>query len=168
MKPSRSFRVFMCLVRAAIAGGIGSALLAPPARAFPFTAGELKGSFDTTFSFGGLYRLDDPSPTYYGTSNSFHGVPGLQTSVNTDDGNLNYGKGWVSEIFKGSHELELKYDNYSALVRGYWFTDMESDHTLRTPLSSQAKDRVVGGAEGSAKKTGGDIQRAQRAPEWRV
>jgi hypothetical protein len=147
MKPISSLRVFGCLGRAAVAASVGCALLALSARAFPFTVGELKGSFDSTVSFGGLYRLDDPSPDYYGTSNSFRGVPGLQTSVNTDDGNLNYPKGWASEILKGSHDLELKYGDYSALVRGYWFTDRESDHTARTPLSEQAKDRVVRGAE---------------------
>src|ERR1019366_10546167 len=53
----------------------------------------------------------------------------------------------VSELFKGTHELELKYGNYGALIGGYWFTDTQSDKTLRMPLSSQAKDRVVRGAE---------------------
>jgi hypothetical protein len=122
-------------------------VLASPARAIQFSSGELKGSFDTTLSIGGLYRLNDPSPDYYARTGLFNGVLGLQNSVNTDDGNLNYGKGWVSEIVKGSHDLELKYRNYGALVRGYWFYDTKSDDTLRTPLSDQAKDRVTRGAE---------------------
>jgi hypothetical protein len=122
-------------------------VLASPARAIQFSSGELKGSFDTTLSIGGLYRLNDPSPDYYGRTSLFNGVLGLQNSVNTDDGNVNYGKGWVSEIVKGSHDLELKYRNYGALVRGYWFYDAKSDDTLRTPLSDQAKDRVTRGAE---------------------
>lgn len=123
-------------------------LLAPTAgHAFPFTLGGVNGSFDSTLSVGGLYRLNDPSPGNYGTSGTFHGVPGLLSSVNTDDGNLNYGKGWVSEVFKGSHDLELKYGDYSALVRGYWFVDSKADDTVRTPLSDQAKDRVVRGGE---------------------
>jgi hypothetical protein len=123
------------------------ALLAPRADGIQFARGELKGAFDTTLSFGGLYRLKDPSPVYYGVTNSFGGVPGQQHSVNTDDGNLNYGKGWVSELFKGSHDLELRYRDFGVLVRGYWFTDLKSDDTLRTPLSEQARDRVVRGAE---------------------
>ncbi len=139
--------LFSARGRAALAGALVTALLAPPAAAFQFSHGELKGSFDTTLSLGALYRLDDPSPELYGLTNSFHGVPGQQNSVNTDDGNLNYGKGWVSEIFKGTHELELKYQDFGALVRGYWFTDWKADDTLRTPLSDQAKDRVVRGAE---------------------
>jgi hypothetical protein len=125
----------------------GLAILTLPAQAFQFADGEFKGSFDSTLSFGGLYRLHNPSPDLYGTSNTFNGVPGLQNSVNTDDGNLNYGRGWVSELAKGTHELELKYRNFGALVRGYWFYDFKSDDTLRTPLSDQARDRVVRGGD---------------------
>ena len=127
--------------------GLGLAVLAPAALAVPFSSGELKGSFDSTLSFGGLYRLKDSSNLYYGTTASLGGVPGLQNSVNTDDGNLNYGKGWVSQVLKGNHDLELKYRNFGALVRGYWFKDFKADETRRTPLSDQAKDRVVSGGE---------------------
>lgn len=130
-----------------LGAGLGLALLASPASAIQFSSGELKGSFDTTLSFGALYRLHDPSSDNYGTSTTFNGVRGLLDSVNTDDGNVNYGKGWVSQVFKGSHDLELKYGNFGALVRGYWFSDLKSDDTLRTPLSEQARDRVVRGAE---------------------
>src|SRR5258706_16385326 len=101
MKDQTSPRVFTCLVRAA-AAGLALAFVAPPSSAFQFSEGELKGSFDSTLSFGGLYRLKDPNPVYYGTTNSFNGVSGQQNSVNTDDGNLNYAKGWVSELVKGS------------------------------------------------------------------
>ena len=149
------------LARVSTLGALAVALLSSPLPAFQFTAGELKGSFDSTFSFGGLYRLNDPSATYYGTTNSFGGVAGQQNSVNTDDGNLNYGKGWVSQVFKGSHDLELKYGDFGALIRGYYFSDFKSNHTLRTPLSDQAKDRVVRGGEmldmyARAKFTAGD------------
>ena len=131
----------------ALAAGLGLALLAPAANAIQFANGGLTGSFDSTLSFGALYRLGEPKSANYGTTNTFGAVPGLLNSVNTDDGNLNYGKGWVSELFKGSHDLEVKYGNFGALVRGYWFTDLKSDDTLRTKLSDQAKDRVVRGAE---------------------
>ena len=53
----------------------------------------------------------------------------------------------MSEIFKASHDLELNYHNFGAFVRGYYFTDFLSDDTRRTPLSDQAKDRVVRGGE---------------------
>jgi hypothetical protein len=134
-------------LRTTLATVLGLSVLAPASQAFQFSSGGLSGSFDSTLSFGALYRLKDPSNTNYGTTNFSNGVPGLLNSVNTDDGNLNYRKGWVSEIFKGSHDLELKYGNFGALVRGYWFTDLKSDDTARTPLSDQARDRVVRGAE---------------------
>lgn len=140
-------RAVLLLIRTGSVAILGATLITPPARAIQFTQGEFKGSFDSTLSFGGLYRLDDPSATYYGLSNTFKGVPGQQNSVNTDDGNLNYDKGWVSHLLKGSHDLELHYRQFGALVRGYWFKDFKMDETLRTPLSEQAKDRVVSGAE---------------------
>ncbi|HYP18225.1 MAG TPA: DUF1302 family protein, partial [Opitutus sp.] len=60
---------------------------APPRlHAVQFSRGDLSGSFDSTFSVGGLYRLHDPKPLYYATSARFEGVPGTQNSVNVDDG----------------------------------------------------------------------------------
>ena len=147
MKDSLCFSVAARVSRAALIVAVGGALLVSTTRAVPFTLGEVKGSFDSTLSFGGLYRLNDPSPADYAVTNSFNGVAGQQLSVNYDNGNLNYGKGWVSELFKGSHDLELKYGDFGALIRGYWFTDGKSNKTLRTPLSDQAKERVVRGAE---------------------
>lgn len=132
--------------RALLFGG-AALLLLLPVRAVQFSSGELSGSFDTTFSIGGLYRLQNPSPAFYGTTNSVDGYYGLQTSVNTDDGDLNYSKGRVSEVFKGSHDFELKYRNFGALVRGYYFKDFNADNTRRTKLSKQAQDRVVSGGE---------------------
>lgn len=131
----------------AFALSIALVLLVPPGRALQFTLGEVKGSFDSTLSFGGLYRLHNPDPEFYGSTNVFNGLAGQQNSVNTDDGNLNYGKGWDSELLKGDHDLELKFRNFGAFVRGYWFHDFKADETRRTPLSDQAKDRVARGAE---------------------
>ena len=133
--------------RAALALAVGLAALTAPAQAFQFSSGELRGSFDSTFSIGALYRLQDPNAAYYGTTNAFNGLPGLQNSVNTDDGNLNYKKGIVSELFKGSHDLELRYRNFAGFARGYYFKDLKADKTARNPLSDQAKDRVASGAE---------------------
>lgn len=118
-----------------------------PARAVPFSVGELKGSFDSTISVGALYRLNNPDSAFYGTTNSFNGVAGLQTSVNTDDGNLNYDRGIVSELLKGSHDLELRYRNFGGFVRGYYFRDLKAGKTVRNLLSEQAQERVEDGAE---------------------
>ncbi|MBW7895117.1 MAG: DUF1302 domain-containing protein [Opitutaceae bacterium] len=116
--------------------------LLPGAGAYQFSSGEWSGSFDTTLSFGGLYRLSSPDAAYYGRANG-----GLQNSVNADDGNLNYDKGWVSALAKVSHDFQLSYRDYGMFLRGYYFTDLKSDETKRTPLSKQAEDRVKRGAE---------------------
>ncbi len=134
-------------VCAAVALGLGGLLLAPSASAVQFNNGDLTGSFDTTMSYGVLYRLNNPSPEFYGTTNSFRGVAGQQNSVNSDDGNLNYGSGVDSQLFKISEDIELKYHDFGAFLRGYYFQDFSSGHTLRAPLTQQAKDRVVENAE---------------------
>lgn len=125
-----------------LAVGAGLSFLATTASAFQFSSGDLRGSFDTTLSAGALYRLNDPSRNYYGTSNG-----GLQTSVNTDDGNLNYDQGVVSQLFKGSHDLQISWHELGFFARGYYFVDSAADDTKRTKLSDQAKDWVVRGAE---------------------
>lgn len=135
------------VARIGSAAFLALALLAPPGAAIQFGSGDLKGSFDSTLSFGGLYRLKDPNPDFYGATSRFNGTLGRQNSVNTDDGNVNHGKGWVSQLAKGNHDLEIKWGDFGALARGYWFHDFKADETLRTPLTDNAKDRVVSGAE---------------------
>jgi len=117
---------------------------AVPLRALVFDTGDLKGTFDTTFSVGGIYRLENPDPQYYGLANG-----GQQYSVNADDGNLNYRRGWASQIFTGTHTVELKWRNFGALASGYYFYDTENkDHArARTPLSDAAQERVGAGGE---------------------
>ena len=116
----------------------------PSALGFVFALGEVNGSFDTTFSVGVLSRLSDPDPSFYGTTNSFKGVPGRQNSVNSDDGNLNYPAGIASVLFKGTHDLGLKWRNFDVFVRGYYFYDSKNEGTVRphTPLSHAAKELV--------------------------
>lgn len=121
---------------------LGLLLIPAAALAFQFKEGTLQGSFDTTLSYGGLYRLGEPEAQYYGRANG-----GQQNSVNADDGNLNYGKGWASSVLKASHDLQMSYNNYGLFVRGYYFTDLQSGDTNRTALSKQAEDRVRRDAE---------------------
>jgi hypothetical protein len=123
--------------------------IAPSLRAFVFELGEVKGSFDTTLSAGGLYRLKNPSPTLYGISNTFNGVPGQQRSVNADDGNLNYDKGLASFLLKANHDLQLDYKNAGAFVRGYYFYDnVNADQSRRKiALSDSARSVVAEGGE---------------------
>ena len=111
--------------------------------AFVFALGEVNGNFDTTLSVGVLTRLDNPDPALYGLTNSFNGVPGQAYSVNGDDGNLNYPKGISSVLYKATSDLQLKWHNLGAFVRGYYFYDSKNQDTVRrTPLSKLAKERV--------------------------
>jgi hypothetical protein len=123
---------------------IAAASLASNAAAMTFDWQGISGSFDTTLSVGGIYRLDDPDREFYGLANG-----GQQYSVNADDGNLNYRKGWASQVIKGTHDLELKYNNFGAFVRGTYFYDIENEDSdrARTPLSDDALDRVGSGAQ---------------------
>ncbi|HUL53859.1 MAG TPA: DUF1302 family protein, partial [Opitutaceae bacterium] len=116
----------------------------PAARAFTFTAGQVQGSFDTTLSIGTLYRLQNPDPALYGTSNTFSGIPGSANSVNGDDGNLNYPQGVASVLAKATHDLELKWRNWGAFVRGYYFYDFRNNDPDKphTNLSKLARERV--------------------------
>ena len=127
-----------------------SALVAVPAlQAFVFELGEIKGSFDTTLSAGGLYRINNPSPDYYGITASAGGVAGRQRSVNADDGNLNYNQGLASLLLKASHDLQLDYKNAGAFVRGFYFMDVENSQRDRSrrALSPEAKKIVGEGGE---------------------
>ncbi len=127
-----------------------AALVAVPVtQAFVFEFGEIKGSFDTTLSVGGLYRLNDPSAMYYGITARYAGIPGQQRSVNADDGNLNYNQGLASFLLKANHDLQLDYKNMGVFVRGFYFLDVENSERQRErrPLSREA-DKIVGeGAE---------------------
>ena len=130
--------------RSARFGGIIAVLSsAIPVSAVTFQHGQLRGSFDSTLSFGGLYRLDDPDPRFYGTANGGTANGGMANSVNTDDGNLNYAQGFASVLAKGTHDLELTYgEHVGAFARVSYFYDFinADGETERTPLSDQAVD----------------------------
>lgn len=123
--------------------------LATASHAVVFELGDAKGSFDTTLSIGGLYRLNDPDPQFYGITSSYNGVVGQQRSVNADDGNLNYGSGLASLLMKANHDLQIDYGKMGAFVRGFYFYDRENAKDLRsrTALSPEARKIVGRGGE---------------------
>ena len=131
--------------------------------AFNFeTEGGVKGSFDSTVSFGVQRRMKSPDSSIIsrdsgGSANtsaplgSLVNGPGFDATANpdfnyaqADDGNLNYKKGdIVSAVLKGTHELGLKEDgNWAALGRFTWSSDFRADRTRRTPLDDEAKKAV--------------------------
>ncbi len=102
----------------AMALALGGSL---PAQAFEFSSadGEVTGSFDTTISLGGLWRMQDREKSLISIANG-----GTSRDPNSDDGNLRYKKGeLVSAALKATHDLELRYRNYGAFVRASYFYD---------------------------------------------
>lgn len=124
----------------------GSLLLTASLTALPLRFGNVEGSFDTTLSIGGAWRVEQRDPELYGIS-AFAGNPpqqGRQYSVNADDGNLNYNRGLFSLAAKGTHDLELRSGDFGAFIRGSWFYDFENQDgkRARTQFSDEVKGRV--------------------------
>jgi hypothetical protein len=120
-------------------------VLATPVSAFEFGKGKVKGSWDTTVSFGVSYRLEDPDPSTIGLANG-----GTAFSVNGDDGNLNYEVGVFSLVPKINTELGLDFgEHFGVFLRGFAFYDYENEDgdRARTPLSDGALERVGSRAE---------------------
>jgi hypothetical protein len=85
---------------------------------FDFENG-LKGSFDSTFSYGISVRDQAPIRSLIGIANG-----GASRSVNEDDGNRAYKKGDLfANVIKGTHELDFKYEGWGFFARGTYFVD---------------------------------------------
>ncbi|QLF92582.1 DUF1302 domain-containing protein [Pseudomonas sp. ABC1] len=107
-KPSR--------VALAIAMGV-----ATPAYAVNFNIGEIEGQFDSSLSIGASWSMASPDKDLIGANNGGTGF--TQTG---DDGRLNFRKGETfSKIFKGVHDLELRYRDSGAFIRGKYWYDFE-------------------------------------------
>jgi hypothetical protein len=148
-------------VAAAVALALGMA--GGEAAAVGFETEWVKGSFDTTLSFGMAWRAQGRNCALIGNDNGgcvpttgtlgerVNG-PGQGATSNpdfnylqADDGNLNFNKhDLVSAPVKGTHELSLHFpQQWRALVRASWLYDFAADDTRRTPLTSDAKDIAV-------------------------
>ncbi len=100
---------------------VSLALAATSAQAVPFNIGEIEGRFDSSLSIGASWAMDSPDRAFIGSRNG--GTASTQTS---DDGRLNFKKGETfSKIFKGVHDLELKYGDTGVFVRGKYWYDFE-------------------------------------------
>jgi hypothetical protein len=104
----------------------------------------MTGQLDTTLSIGGSYRISSPHPDFYGLDKG-----GNQFTINADDGNLNYEKGWFSKAVKMTNDFELTGDNIGAFVRLTSFYDWENEDGKRSfrPLSQAALDKVGSDSE---------------------
>jgi len=97
------------------------ALASSPAFAVGFQIGEIEGQFDSSLSIGASWSTAKPDKDLIGTANGGTGF--TQTG---DDGRLNFKRGETfSKIFKGIHDLELKYGDSGVFVRGKYWYDFE-------------------------------------------
>ncbi|MFJ2714687.1 DUF1302 domain-containing protein [Pseudomonas sp. NPDC087346] len=92
--------------------------LAGPAFGVSFNVGEIEGQFDSSLSLGMSISTQQPNKDLIGVNNGGKGL-----SQTSDDGHLNFKSGQAfSKIFKGIHDLELKYGDTGVFVRGkYWY-----------------------------------------------
>jgi len=131
-----------------------------------FQLGDFDISFDSTFSAGTSWRVEDRNwNDNVGKSNNpnngfdfsqYHPIlnvnPNAATvwngagsySTNSDNGNLNYDAGKTfSKLIKGSHDLDIRYDNLGFFARGMYFYDFEMMDESRAwvnPSSAKVND----------------------------
>ncbi len=117
---------------------------APVSQAIVFEWSGLKGSFDTTVSFGVLGRTEDPDPALFGLASG-----GQQRSVNADDGNLNYRNDLVSTLIKANHDLLVEFGRAGFFARGFYFRDFTNTNGQRSKiaLSDEARSLVGSGGD---------------------
>ncbi len=91
------------------------------AQAVNFNIGEVEGQFDSFLSVGASWAIRAPDRDFIGTGNGGQG-----DTMTSDDARLNFKKGETfSKIFKGVHDLELKYGNTGVFLRGKYWYDFE-------------------------------------------
>jgi hypothetical protein len=98
-----------------------------PAHAVNFNIGEIEGQLDSSISVGASWSMRGADPDLVGNANFAHnGRRGTGFTQTGDDGRLNFKKGETfSKIFKGIHDLELKYGDTGVFVRGKYWYDFE-------------------------------------------
>ena len=111
---------FWRLAKLPLAIGLASTLAAP-AYAVSFNIGAIEGQFDSSMSLGASWAMDKADKDFVGTPNG-----GIGFTTTGDDGRLNFKRGETfSKIFKGIHDLELKYGDTGVFVRGKYWYDFE-------------------------------------------
>lgn len=104
------------LLAAAVALGCSA-----QSHAVTFNIGEIEAQFDSQLSIGASWSVRGADPDLVGRRNG-----GDASSQTNDDGRLNFKKGeTVSKIFKGIHDLELKYGDSGVFLRGKYWYDFE-------------------------------------------
>ncbi len=103
-----------------------------PVQAISFNIGEVEAQFDSALSIGASWGVRGADPDFVSPFNSV-GHRGEASSRTNDDGRLNFKRGETfSKIFKGVHDLELKYGDTGVFIRGKYWYDFETkdEHRL--------------------------------------
>ncbi|MES2820399.1 MAG: DUF1302 domain-containing protein [Pseudomonadota bacterium] len=115
-----SIKPFWRLAKLPLAVSLASTLAAP-AFGVTFNIGEIEGQFDSSLSVGASWSVREGDKDLIGVNNGGRGL-----SQTTDDSHLNFKRGETfSKIFKGIHDLELKYGDSGVFVRGKYWYDFE-------------------------------------------
>lgn len=122
--------------------------LAGPAFGVSFNVGEIEGQFDSSLSIGASWSAESANKNLIGVNNGGRGL-----SQTSDDGHLNFESGKTfSKIFKGIHDLELKYGDTGVFVRGKYWYDFELKDESRPFKDISDSNRKEG-----AQSSGGQI-----------
>jgi hypothetical protein len=114
--------------------------LAAPAFGVTFNIGEIEGQLDSSLSVGASWSVRGADPDLVGTRNG-----GQASSQTGDDGRLNFKRGETfSKIFKGIHDLELKYGDTGVFVRGKYWYDFETKDESRLLYDISDSNRKEG------------------------
>ncbi|GLK87728.1 DUF1302 domain-containing protein [Pseudomonas turukhanskensis] len=142
-----STRTFWRLARLPLAVSLATTL-ATPAFAVTFNIGEIEGSFDSSLSVGASWSTTGADKDLIGVNNGGNGL-----SQTSDDSHLNFKSGETfSKIFKGIHDLELKYGDTGVFVRGKYWYDFELKDENR-----EFKDISDSNRKEGAQSSGGQI-----------
>lgn len=97
------------------------------ATAFELDLGAVTGSLDTTVSYGAGWRLEAPEDALSANYATYPAavLDNHRTSTNKNDGDANFDNDSkpITSVYKIISDLELKYDNVGAFVRGTAFYD---------------------------------------------
>ncbi|MFZ3324154.1 MAG: DUF1302 domain-containing protein [Usitatibacter sp.] len=113
------------------------ALAAAPAYAVQFELDNgVKGSVDTTVSYGVSVRTEAPEASSIAIANG-----GTSRSANDDDGDLNFKKGSpFANAVKATVDVEVKYKNFGFFGRGYGLYDFNLHDSDK--LGPTGRDRL--------------------------
>jgi hypothetical protein len=129
------------LLAVAVTAGVSTQV-----NAIDYDIGEIQGKFDSSLSVGGSWSTTGPDKHFISNFNSQGVTGGGSSSRTVDDGRLNFKAGEnFSTIFKGVHDLELKYGDSGAFVRGkYWYdAELADGHQHFYDIDDSGRDRAA-------------------------